>query len=307
MNSEEKETFTVNNDITCTSISTISKHTKAVSSLLLLKDNRISSCSYENSISIFDPANNFNCDMTLLGHNDLIFSLCQLDDSRLVSCSHDCEIKIWDISNNSYQCAVTIKKAHDAHIFKVISLPNNKFASCSRDCAIKIWDMNASDVTVPIGVINKAHVDDIYSLLYMREKDVLVSSSDNTALRVWNLKNYKILMCQCSGKNSLYQLNEVRVIVGGWTTVQIWNIVTMENEFEINDKNVYFIYCFMKLKEKIILCGCGSGKILIFKNKTKKYSIETTKHTDGISDLLKVDENTFVSCFLDTTIKVWKF
>ena len=267
MNSEEKETFTVNNDITCTSISTISKHTKAVSSLLLLKDNRISSCSYENSISIFDPANNFNCDMTLLGHNDLIFSLCQLDDSRLVSCSHDCEIKI--------------------------------------------WDMNASDVTVPIGVINKAHVDDIYSLLYMREKDVLVSSSDDTALRVWNLKNYKMIisgyMCQCSGKNSLYQLDEVRVIVGGWTTVQIWNIVTMENEFEINDKNVYFIYCFMKLKEKIILCGCGSGKILIFKNKTKKYSIETTKHTDGISDLLKVDENTFVSCSLDTTIKVWKF
>ena len=122
--------------------------------------------------------------MNLLGHNDLIFSICQLEDSRLVSCSHDCEIKIWDISKTSYQCAVTIKKAHDAHIFKVISLPSNKFAFCSRDCAIKIWDMAASDVTVPIGVIEKVHVDDIYSLLYMKEKDVLVSSSDDTALRV---------------------------------------------------------------------------------------------------------------------------
>ena len=116
-NSEEKESFTVNNTITCTSTFTISKHTKPVSSLLLLKDNRISSCSYDNSISIFDPSNNFNCDMTLLGHSDLIFSICQLEDSRLVSCSHDCEIKIWDISKTSYQCAVTIKKAHDAHIF----------------------------------------------------------------------------------------------------------------------------------------------------------------------------------------------
>lgn len=114
-------------------------------------------------------------------------------------------------------------------------------------------------------------------------------------------------MCQCSGKNTLVQLDEVRVIVGGWTTVQIWNIVTMENEFEINDKNVYFVYCFMKLKENFILCGCGSGKMIIFNDKTKKYSIETTKHTDGISDLLKVDENTFVSCSLDTTIKIWKY
>ena len=100
------------------SIKTITGHTDYVYSLLHLNDGRVASCSYDKTIRIYDPSNDYHCDQVIKRHSERITSICQLDDGTIVSCSYQ-TIMIGDY---------TIKNAHDDRITKVITLPNNRIA-----------------------------------------------------------------------------------------------------------------------------------------------------------------------------------
>ena len=57
----------------------------------------------------------------------------------------------------------------------------------------------------------------------------------------------------------------------------------------------------------MILCGCEKGQFCFYDMNTKEYKITKNNHNDDISDLLLIDDNTFLSCSRDNTIKVWKY
>ena len=105
-----------------------------------------------------------------------ITSICQLNNGTIVSCSNDKSIIIGEhIINN----------AHDDWIIKVISLPNNRIASCSWDETIKIWTLSSD---IPFKVL-KGHQDRINSILYVKEKDILISGSLDTlfCISIYNI------------------------------------------------------------------------------------------------------------------------
>ena len=150
----------------------IKNHTKGVNSLLLLKDNRIASCSSDKTIRILNPSKNFTCDEILERHRDNVISLCQLDDGTIISASKDRSIKIGNSS---------ISSAHEYSIYKVITLPNNRIASCSLDNAIKIWKSDPPYSPTPLIVLNE-HGYGVRSLLYIKQKDILVSGAGDKDL-----------------------------------------------------------------------------------------------------------------------------
>ena len=130
-------------EINIEQVKTITGHTGNVSSLLHLKDGRVASCSWDNTIRIYDPSNDYHCDQVIERHNYGIKSICQLEDGTIVSCSNDRTIMIGDY---------IIKNAHDNWILKVITLPNNRIASCSYDKTIKIWKSNPPYSDTPIDI-----------------------------------------------------------------------------------------------------------------------------------------------------------
>ena len=100
-------------EINIEQVKTISEHTGSVNSLLHLIDGRVASCSFDKTIRIYDPSNDYHCDQVIRRHSRGINSICQLDDGTIVSCSYDRTIMIGDY---------TIKSAHDDWIWKVITL-----------------------------------------------------------------------------------------------------------------------------------------------------------------------------------------
>ena len=61
---------------------------------------------------------------------------------------------------------------------------------------------------------------------------------------------------ECNNKNSLYQIDKDRVIIGGWDTFSIVNIDKYSIEKTIRDISLINVCCFLKLKDnKTILCG----------------------------------------------------
>ena len=283
-------------------VKTITDHTASVYSLLRLKDGRVASCSYDKTIRIYDPFNDYHCDQVIKRHCYCIYSICELDNGTIVSCSWDKSIIIGDY---------TIKDAHDGWIWKVITLPNNRIASCSFDNTIKIWESNQPYSDIPI-IVLEGHNSSVESLLYIKERDIMISGSNDYTLRLWNMSTYQcdnvIEEVKCYSTNSIYQIDKDRVIVGGTYSFCIVNIDKCVIEKRIRDDSLDYVTCFLKLRDdNTILCGCRNGLFCFYDMKRDEYKLIKTNHKEFITDLLLIDDNTFLSCSTDKTIKVWKY
>ena len=97
------------------------------------------------------------------------------------------------------------------------------------------------------------------------------------------------------------------MIVGGYDSFSIVNIDKCIIEKRIKDKSIEYVHCFLKLRDnKTILCGCY-GIFCFYDMNTKQYKITKNNHNRAIYDILLIDDNTFLSCSEDSTIKVWKY
>ena len=295
----------INEEVKC--IKTITSHYDSINSLLLLKDKRIASCSRHYTIRIFDPSNDYHCDQVIERHSNSITSICELEDGTIVSCSADKSIKIGNY---------TIRNAHDEWINKVITLPNNRIASSSDDSKIKIWKSNPPYSNppysnTPIKVL-EGHNKSVRALLYIKERDIMISGSEDKTLRLWNMSTYQcdkvIKGVLGSFENSLYQIDKDRVIVGGNNKIYIVNIDKCAIEKKIENESFGYVYCFLKLRDnKTILCGCDKGIFCFYDMKTEEYTITKKNHKGLINDLLLININTFLSCSFDKTIRIWKY
>ena len=280
-------------------IKTISEHTSDGNSLLLLKNNKIASCFNDNTIQIFDPLNDYKCERVIKRQKNSIQSICQLSNGDIVSGSFDKSIVIGNY---------TINNAHDDQIRKVIILPNNRIASSSLDTKIKIWS------SIPPYILIKqltGHTKCVNSLLYLNDKDIMLSGSVDGILCFWNLKNYQCITIIntvfCSWVNSLYRIDKNRVIVSGKNQFTIVNIDKCAIENRVIDNSFGFVNCYLKLRDnKTILCGCDN-LLCFYDINTQHYSMIQGDDKKGISDLLYIDENTFISCSFDKTIRIWKY
>ena len=141
----------------------------------------------------------------------------------------------------------------------------------------------------------------------------MLSGSRDDTLRIWNMSTYQcdkeIEGVECYSTNSLYQIDKDRVIVGGVNSFSIVNIDKCVIENRIEDESLGYVECFLKLREnKTILCGCNNNAIFCFYDmNTEQYKITKNNHKSFISDLLFKDDNTFLSCSWDKTIKVWRY
>ena len=140
----------------------------------------------------------------------------------------------------------------------------------------------------------------------------MISGSNDEILRLWNMSTYQcdkvIEGVICGFINSLYQIDKDRVIVGENNSFCIVNIDKCVIEKRIKDESLGFIYCFLKLRDnKTILCGCDNGIFCFYDMNTEQYKITKNNHNAHITDLLFKDDNTFLSCSADNTIKVWRY
>ena len=69
----------------------------------------------------------------------------------------------------------------------------------------------------------------------------------------------------CCWNNSLYQIDNDRVIVGGVNYFSIVNIDKCIIEKTIEDKSLKGVCCFVKLRDaNTILCGCDDGTFCFY-------------------------------------------
>jgi WD40 repeat protein len=97
-------------------------HTSFVSAIVVVDDLRICSCSYDNTIKIWNVSIGV-CQRTLEGHTCDVYDMVLLLDGRLCSVSEDCSIRIWTIETGV--CDLTVY-AGDTALNKVIQLKDGR-------------------------------------------------------------------------------------------------------------------------------------------------------------------------------------
>jgi WD40 repeat protein len=80
---------------------TLQGHTYYINSIIQLEDGRLCSCSYDNTIKLWN-IDCGQCVLTINGHTSFVYCVIQLIDGRLCSGSRDKTINIW--SKDSGAC-----------------------------------------------------------------------------------------------------------------------------------------------------------------------------------------------------------
>lgn len=106
--------------------------------------------------------------------------------NHLLSCSSDRSIKVWKINEKELTFIKQIT-SHKEMINKIILLSYNKIASCSDDKTIKIYDSN-NDYQEIQSLDSKGKVN---NMLYLRNREILVTSIWEYRLDFWNMLNYE--------------------------------------------------------------------------------------------------------------------
>ena len=167
-------------------VTTLFGHSKNITCLETIDENRFASGSYDRTIKIWD-ANKFVCLKTLAVHLFGVESLKMLPSNRLASGSFDfdADIKIWNIESG--ECLQTLYGSSDGINGIVIYLPYPYILSCSNDSTIKVWDLTRGGEYIQALT---GHSSWVFCLFLLRNDQLASGSKDNT-IKIWDISLYQ--------------------------------------------------------------------------------------------------------------------
>ena len=280
-----------------------------ISSMSILPSGKIISISNDKSIKIIDL--NFNIIQTIeKAHVDLITNSDIKDEDNFVTCSNDKSIKTWIKKENKYQINKIIKKAHLNSIRKIIYYNNENLISCSLDKSIKIWKENKDNY---INILTLNHLDLIFSILLLKDKNILISSGiDGT--KFWCLKKYICLFQNketvCKYQNALCRLNKDNIIVqGNEKKGNFLKIISIEKKDIINNIKIPFQCSVIHyiINKEIIIIGGKKDEIIVYRNYTfELIQIIFSAHIESILGIVELKNGNIISFSKDNSIKIWE-
>jgi len=139
--------------------------------------------SADNKFKIWDS--DFKEIQTVSGHSGTIIALIYLNNANsLISTSSDMKFNIYRTKN--IQQNETWNRAHNRSVPDIAIIDERTIATCSGDRTIKVWNNS-------ILVANLTdHIDYVYSLEYSSRDNLLLSSSRDNLVKVWNIPAFTL-------------------------------------------------------------------------------------------------------------------
>ena len=273
-------------------------------SLLLLLDGRIASSSYDALIKIYN-IDTYEPELSIGVHTEEVVDLINIDIHHIASCSYDRSIIIFYICGLDYYCEHIYENAHDDWIKGICKLSMNRIASCSSDTTIKVWNINKPNNLI---MVMKGHSESINRIIYIEDKNYLLSTSNDLSLRLWSMKTYQcISIIPFFGNGqSMLSIDDDNVIIGTVDYIKILNLTSLAIKQEINIEQYKGVYSMIYIGKGIYFCGTAKGKLLIYDINSNEIIQEVQYHKDTVATMLLVNTHIFLSGSFDE-LKVWSF
>ena len=112
---------------------------------------------------------------------------------------------------------------------------------------------------------------------------------------------------ECAWNNSLLEIDNNRIIVGGKNVITIVNISNDIIEHQIKKDELDYVFSLIQLIDGNILCGCSYGLICLYDIKLNILLFrEEEIHNEYVFCLLNINKYQFISSS-DNEIKVWEY
>jgi len=124
---------------------------------------------------------------SFVGHKSSVLTMCELRDGSIVSASGGGHIKRWKRGNTN--CIQTFV-GPSSRVTKIVDLfsgdcdGNNTIATCSQSSTIQLWEVETGHCLCTI----TGHEDYIKTMTYLSKEELIMSSSYDYTVRVWNKK-----------------------------------------------------------------------------------------------------------------------
>ena len=284
-------------------------HENIVSCLCILKDGRLVSGSFDDSIIIYNKIT-YQPDLIIKEHNDTIFCITVLSSGILASCSGDKTIKLFKINERNYEVLQTLNYHNDS-VYKIIELKNQNLASCSTDSSVIFYikDNNNYKKDYQIPTDGKC-----CSLIQTKDNEICYSQYNNSKICFHDLNERKLK----SSISNVIKKNTNRE----WFIMIKKDLLLIpgENQMSIINVNQYKIVKVIEIPNSNWICGvCLLNKNMLLTGDCKKvirqWKIEGDNlimiskkekvHEDEINFLINIGNGFIASCSSDHNIKIW--
>ncbi|KIM20013.1 hypothetical protein M408DRAFT_334177 [Serendipita vermifera MAFF 305830] len=189
----------------------------------------IVSCSWDETIRIWDAATGAPVGDPLKGHTACITSVLYSPDGRsIASGSWDHTIRIWNAATGAL--VGDPLKGHTDYIVSIAYSPDGRnIASGSSDHTIRIWNAVTG---APIGEPLRGHSGEVTSVIYSPDGRRIVSGSDDWTIRIWDVVTGASMSEPLKGhvgsvKSVAYSPDGQNIASGSCdNTIRIWDAAT---------------------------------------------------------------------------------
>ena len=282
----------------------LKSHLNKITCLIQLNDGRIASCSHDYNIKVYNQ-NTFQTEIQVKAHDFAILNISQTKNNILLSCGCDCTVKLWEVREKDLQyCGVLV--GHTRWVLNAISLNENEIASCSEDQTVKIWDTKSLMCKKTLNCF-KGSVNIIHKL---SKQNTLIGISAHQILTFIDLsKDYSVITniedIHCYLNNSLLELEDDKVVIGGYTDITIIDCKKYEVILKIKDEFTNFIGAIVKINQNEILFGCYSTFYQIDLKTMKCISKKEDLHNTIITGMINLN-NRYILSTTNQIIQIWK-
>ena len=313
--------------------------------IIPLKDNRIAILdhSLSSSIVVLDPYNDYHVDIECIHLSDYSYASI-MEDGRLLTCN-DKFLTLYSLTKNSYKPIVIVEcdlNSNDPNIInkanqnktygkQITALSNNTYAYIkdkkniiieevspvinplflqpAEDCC-DYFNLGYPHQLVQIGLIKCT--EKINSYKYIRNKNILIVALSNLLIQIWNVSSLQLITTiKIKGEptkksiDSIYQINNDKIIIFGYLSTFIVNIVTCKIEADLSNYIKTIYSCVTLRDNKTLLCGSSKGQMLMYNMETKEHSVLYFNEQNKFKDLHVIDDHTIIS--ISDTLKIWKY
>jgi len=254
----------------------IKYHKEQITHILILKDNRICTSSYDNSIIIYNP-HTYIKDIIINEHTDWVSYLYQLYSDNIMSASYDGTLKIFKINKQSYKVVNIINFKEDA-IIKLIELKNEEivFLTGNKKICFYIYE---NKIYKQNYIINESIMyDDILEL--NKYNLIVLSSNSNNIILFFNYitkKTIKKLFLESLifSQQNILNFNQY-LIAFGFKLIYIIDIKQYKLIKTI--KNDFSVTCSIKKDNENFIIGDNIGFLRLFNYNYKFQNIKELKN-----------------------------
>ncbi len=293
-------------------------HTEPISHLSKLNDGRLISCSWDNSLNIYNK-DTFELQLSIKEHTDCVRSFTQLKNGKIITCSRDKTMNLIQLIGEDQYIIEQKLIGHSDWIMKVIEIFDNMLISISYDKTMKIWKINNySNQFQCFKTIIFQNSTSFCNILKVNQNEFVTLSKSDKCLKFWNSHFFsfisKILNIETScGLEIMCLLDNDLLCIGGINSKGFYLIKISTHHFLKYIDGPEQVLSINICSDGLLLCSIidenGNNSLAKYKYENQDLNLvyESQKEHDKlIYSCIELNNGIIASGGDDNIIKLWK-